>query len=72
MIAKVSIEIEKDMSSSQQNTLFGVIDRPTGTGINPFNDITNDISERVRHENNLCYLLDYNNDLSKSGPHKPT
>ena len=52
---------------------MGVIYRPPGSDVNQFNDITNDILERVRHEQKLCYLLgDYNIDLLKHGSHKPT
>ena len=56
-----------------QHIILGVIYRPPGPDVNQFNDITNDILERVRHERKLCYLSGhYNIDLLKHGTHKPT
>ena len=69
----VFIEIERDTSLLEQHLILGVIYRPLGSDVNQFNDITNDILERVRHERKLCYLLgDYSIDLLKHGTHKPT
>ena len=69
----VFIEIERDTSLLEQHLILGVIYRPPGSDVNQFNDITNDILERVRHERKLCYLLgDCNINLLKHGTHKPT
>ena len=69
----VFIEIERDTLLLEQHIILGVIYRPPGSDINQFNDRTNDILERVRHERKLCYLLgDYNIDLLKHSTHKPT
>ena len=69
----VFIEIGRYTSLLEQHIILGVIYRPPGSDVNQFNDITNDILERVRHERKLCYLLgDYNIDLLKHGTLKPT
>ena len=69
----VFIEIEKGNQLNAKNVIIGVIYRPPNQDILSFNEKLNDIINKIRMENKICYLLgDYNINILKYSSHVHT
>ena len=69
----VFIEIEKGNQLNAKNVIIGVIYRPPNQDILSFNEKLNDIINKIRMENKICYLLgDYNINILNYSSHVHT
>ena len=67
------IEIEKKVFGHEKNVVVGVSYRPPNTDIQCFIDAVKGICDKLRNENELCYLLgDYNINLLNVDTHTST
>ena len=69
----VFIEIEKGNQLNAKKVIIGVIYRPPNQDILSFNEKLNDIINKIRMENKICYLLgDYNINILNYSSHVHT
>ena len=67
------VEIEKSVFGHERNVVVGVFYRPPNNDIQYFIDVVKDICDKLRNENELCYLLgDYNINLLNVDTHTST
>ena len=66
------IEIDKHVFRQQSNIILGVIYRPPNTDINSFNETLSTILEKLKVEDKICYLMDYNINLLNYSSHSLT
>ena len=67
------IEIDKEVLTSSNNTIIGVVYRPPNTNVDEFSDNLSNIVSILKTERKSCYLLGgFNLNLLNADTHRPT